>query len=101
MLYLSCSGFSTTTIWMVEQLGFAMILSLMVSTLAFTSGTTNGIPGSILQADELSITVQPIAANLGASSFEVVPPALKTATCGFLLIAVSQLTTSYSFPLKE
>src|SRR5476651_1583846 len=85
---------------MVLQLGLAMILSSAVNTLAFTSGTTNFLVGSIRQADELSITVVPAAANNGANSNEVLPPALKMATSGRCLIASSAETILYGTPLK-
>src|SRR6476620_5636643 len=85
---------------MVEQLGLAMILSFLVNTSAFISGTTNFFVGSILHADELSITVIPASANLGAHSREVPPPAEKIATSGFAAIPSSMLTTLYFFPLN-
>jgi hypothetical protein len=56
ILYLSCKGFNTTTIWMVEQFGLAIILFAVLIASAFTSGTTKGIPGSMRHAEELSIT---------------------------------------------
>src|SRR5437868_6738299 len=80
---------------MVEQLGFAIILSSAVSTSAFISGTTSFFEGSILQALELSIIVIPAAANLGAHSSEVLPPAENIATAGFAAIASVMLTTLY------
>src|SRR6478609_11549696 len=86
---------------MVEQLGLAMILSFAVSTSAFTSGTTNGFAGSILHAEELSITVIPAAANFGAHSSEVLPPAENNATSGFKLIASVIPTTLYFLPLNS
>ena len=78
---------------MVEQLGFAMIKSSFVNTEAFTSGTTNFFVGSILHAEELSMTRIPAAANFGAQSKEVVPPAEKIAIVGFAAIASSIDTT--------
>src|SRR5215207_431078 len=84
---------------MVEQLGFAIILSSFVSASALISGTTNFFAGSILQAEELSITVIPASANFGAHSREVLPPAEKIATLGFAAIASVMLTTLYFFPL--
>jgi hypothetical protein len=39
-----------------------------------TSETTSGTSGSIRQAEELSMTVTPAAANFGASAREVVAP---------------------------
>ena len=43
----SCSGFSATTIWMVEQFGLAMMLRFLKfrSASGFTSGTTSGTSG--------------------------------------------------------
>src|SRR3990170_5490362 len=84
---------------MVEQFGFAMILSSLVNASALISGTTNFLPGSILHAEELSITVMPASANFGAHSSEVLPPAEKIATWGFAAIASVMLTTLYFFPL--
>ena len=60
---------------MVEQFGLAMIRSLLRITSALISGTTNGISGTFLQAEELSITVVLTAANCGAYSLEVPAPA--------------------------
>ena len=42
---------------------------------ALTSGTTSGTSGSIRQAEELSITTQPLAPILGDHSFDTAPPA--------------------------
>src|SRR5450631_666059 len=101
ILYFRCSGFRATTIWIVEQLGLAMIRSSFVNTSAFSSGTTSFFVGSILQAEELSITVMPASANLGAHSKDVPPPAEKIAMAGFKRIASVALTTLYSFPLYK
>src|SRR6185312_9868545 len=80
--------------------GLAMILSSGVNVLPLISGTTSFLVGSILHADELSITVIPAAANFGAHSREVLPPAENKATSGFMEIAVSAFTTLYGFPLN-
>ena len=69
-----------TSICIVEQFGFAIILSSLVKVFALISGITNFFVGSILQADELSTTVIPAAANWGAHSNEVSPPAEKIAS---------------------
>ena len=45
----------------------------------FISGIISGTSGSILKADELSITTAPDLAATGANSFEMLPPALKRA----------------------
>src|SRR5690606_39929447 len=86
---------------MVEQLGLAMMRSFGVKTSALISGTTSGFVASILQAEELSITVIPASANFGAHSREVLPPAEKSATAGLAAIASVMLTTLYFFPLKS
>ena len=58
---------------MVVQLGLAtMPLGMRARAAALTSGTTRGTSGSIRQADELSMTTAPAAANRGASSVEAV-----------------------------
>ena len=101
ILYFRCSGFRATTIWIVEQLGLAIILSSRVNASALSSGTTSFFVGSILHADELSITVMPAAANFGAHSSEVPPPAEKMAIAGFLLMASVALTTDHSLFKKK
>ena len=52
-------------------------------------------------AEELSTTVMPASANLGAHSKEVEPPAENSAKSGFISIAVCMVTTVYSFPLNS
>jgi hypothetical protein len=73
----SCSGFSATTSWAVEQFGLAMMyfFEKPLAASALTSGTTSGTSGSIRQADELSMTTQPRAPILGEYSFDTEPPA--------------------------
>ena len=83
---------------MVEQFGLAIILSSSSSTVAFISGTINFFDGSIRQAEELSITVVPAAANFGAHSNEVEPPAEKMAMSGLADIASSIPITVYVLP---
>ena len=78
-----------------------MILSVAESTSAFTSGTTSFLVGSMRQALELSITVIPAAANNGASSKEVLPPAEKIATFGLAAIASAYPTMVYFLPLNS
>src|SRR5688500_2374276 len=85
---------------MVEQLGLAMIRSSIVNTWPFIYGTTSFLVGSILHAEELSITIVPASANLGAHSREVPPPAEKIATSGASLQTSSIPFILYSFPLK-
>src|SRR5579871_1076310 len=86
---------------MVEQFGLAIILSSFVNASALISGTTNFFVASILHAEELSITVIPAAANFGAHSSDVPPPAENKATSGFAAIASVALTTLNFFPLNS
>ena len=78
-----------------------MILSAAVNSVALISGTINFFVVSILQADELSITVVPAAANFGAHSNEVSPPAENKAISAFISTAVCMPTTLYFFPLNS
>ena len=73
---MSCSGFSATTIWMVEQFGLAMMprLAKRFSACGFTSGTTSGTSGSMRNWLVLSITTQPAAAARGACTAETAAP---------------------------
>ena len=93
--------FSASTIWIVEQFGLAIILSFFERRFALISGTTNLILESILQADELSMTVVPAFANNGAHCFEIFPPAEKIAILGLFSSAFSILTIMIFEPLKE
>ena len=72
----SCNGFSATTIWMVEQLGFETMLRAEkpASASRFTSGTTRGTSLSRRKVELLSITTQPAAAARGACTLETAPP---------------------------
>ena len=57
----------TTTIWMVEQLGLAMMPLCQSTSSGLTSGTTSGTSGSMRQAEELSTTTQPASRAMGAN----------------------------------
>ena len=60
---------------MVVQLGLAMIpLGGRRASSGLTSDTTSGTSGSIRQAEELSTTIAPAAATLGAVASEAVLP---------------------------
>ena len=63
-----------------------------------TSETTSGTSGSIRQAEELSTTITPAAANAGASAREVVAPAEKSAMSSPLGSAVAASSTTTSRP---
>ena len=89
ILYLLCNGASAITNCIVEQFGFAIILSSLFKTEALISGTINFFVTSILQAEELSITTVPNSANLGAHSKETVLPAENIAISGFFKTASS------------
>ena len=71
------------------------------NTSAFTSGTINGTSGSILKWLELSITMQPDAANLGAHSLDISPPAENKATCISSGLNFSKEETVISFSPNE
>src|SRR5665647_3002588 len=70
-------GLSATTIWMVEQLGVAMMPVCDARCSALTSGTTSGTPGSIRNTLDLSIAVAPAATACGTNSLLTEPPAAK------------------------
>src|SRR5512138_3225130 len=78
-----------------------MILSSFVNTSALISGTTSFFVASIRHAEELSITVIPAAANFGAHSSDVLPPAEKIATVGFAAMPSAIPTTLYFLPLNS
>ena len=65
-----------------------------------TSLTTSGIDGSLRQAEELSMTTTPAAANLGASSREVDAPAENTAMSSPVGSAVAASSTTTSTPCQ-
>ena len=74
---LSCSGFSATTSWMVEQFGLAtMPRRMRPSASGFTSGTTSGTSGSMRNWLVLSITMHPASAARGAWMAETAAPGL-------------------------
>ena len=66
---MSCSGFSATTIWMVEQFGLAMMLRLRVAGDAPAGSPPAppaARPGPCGTGEVLSMTTQPAAAARGA-----------------------------------
>ena len=91
------NALSTGIAAMVVQLGLAIMpFFAFLTSSGFTSLTTSGTSGSMRQAEELSITVAPEAANFGASSFEVPPPAEKIAMSIPERSAVAASSTTYS-----
>ncbi len=86
---------------MVEQFGFAIILSSEVRAFAFISGTTSFFVGSMRHAEELSITVLPTSANFGAHCKEISPPAENIAISGLASIASCILIRVCLSPLKS
>ncbi len=96
----SCSTLSTGIAAMVVQFGLAMMPlgRLCASRSKFTSETTSGTSGSLRHADELSITVTPAAANRGACTFDIAPPAENNAMSRPVGSAVSASSTSISWP---
>src|SRR5699024_2437267 len=96
----SCNALSAGIAAIVVQLGLAMIpLGGFCACSGLTSDTTSGTSGSLRQALELSTTTAPAAANLGACSLDIVPPAENRATSiplssSSVAAAVSSTTTS-------
>ena len=95
----ACNGCSTGIAAIVVQFGLAM-MPLRISLIAcgLTSLTTRGTSGSIRQADELSMTTAPAAANFGASSLEDEPPAENSAMSMPVRSATSESSTTRSCP---
>src|SRR6516165_7071322 len=72
----SCSGFSATTIWIVEQFGLAIMPRLVQCAIAcgLTSGTTSGTSGSMRKQEVLSMTTAPALVAWGAKTAETWAP---------------------------
>ena len=82
---------------MVVQFGLAMMpLGVWRMRWPFTSLTISGTSGSMRNADELSITTTPAAANLGAYAFDDVAPAENSAMSRPVGSAVSASSTTIS-----
>src|SRR5437762_11941187 len=75
----SCSGFSATTSWIVEQFGLATMPRWALAASPFTSGTTSGTAGSMRNALDLSTTTQPRRTASGANRRDVPLPAENSA----------------------
>ncbi len=74
-------AWSATTIWMVVQLGLAMMRrGGLTASPGFTSGTTSGTSASMRKALELSIIRVPCRVMVSANSREVPAPADTSAT---------------------
>ena len=95
----SCNGLSTGIAAMVVQFGLAMMpMRALTISPGLTSLTISGTSGSMRHADELSMTVTPAAANLGASNFEQVAPAENSATSSPVGSASEASSTVMSVP---
>src|SRR5216683_744727 len=72
----SCSGFSATTIWIVEQFGLAMMPRFWYCAIAsgLTSGTTSGTSGSMRKHEVLSMTIAPAFVARGANTADTLLP---------------------------
>jgi hypothetical protein len=87
-------GASTGMAAIVVQLGLAMMpLGGRIASSGLTSETTSGTSGCIRQAEELSITMAPAAATLGAVANEAVLPMEKSARSRPVKSAVSVSST--------
>ena len=86
---------------MVVQLGLAMMpFGGRSASSGLTSLTTSGTSGSIRQAEELSITIAPAAATLGAVASEAVLPLENRARSRPEKSAVSVSSTVTSVPAE-
>ena len=98
----SCSTLSTGMAAIVVQFGLAMMplgnVFPRTSRSKLTSLTTSGTSGSLRQAEELSTTVTPAAANRGACTRDIVAPAENSAMSRPVGSAVSASSTSISWP---
>ena len=93
------SGLSTGIAAIVVQLGLAMMpFGVSWMRCPLTSLTISGTSGSIRNADELSITRAPAAANFGAYAREPVAPAENKAMSSPAGSAVSASSTVTSVP---
>ena len=97
---LSCSGLSTGIAAIVVQFGLAMMPfgRTPASRAKLTSETTSGTSGSLRHAEELSTTTAPAAANRGACTRDIVAPAENSAMSRPDGSAVSESSTSISWP---
>ena len=96
-----CSGLSTGIAAIVVQLGLAMMpLGGSIASSGLTSETTSGTSGSIRQAEELSITIAPAAATLGAVASEAVLPLENRAMSSPAKSAVAVSSTVISLSLN-
>ena len=92
---------STGIAAIVVQLGLAtMPLGMSSRSAALTSETTSGTSGSLRHALELSMTVAPAAATLGASTLLAAPPLEKSAMSMPEKSAVAESSTTTSSPLN-
>ncbi len=95
----SCSGLSTGIAAIVVQFGLAMMpVRTSARACGLTSLTMSGTSGSRRQAELLSMTVTPAAANRGACAFDVVAPAEKMAMSRPVGSAVEASSTVISPP---
>jgi len=86
----------------VVQFGLAMMpFGGLIASAGFTSETTSGTSGSIRQQDELSTTIPPAAATLGANSLDAVLPALKMAISRPAKSATAMSSTVMSSPRQS
>src|SRR5687768_16766301 len=87
---------------MVVQLGLATIpFGRLASVCPLTSDTTSGTSGFMRHADELSITIAPAAATVGAKASDVVLPALNSAISRPLKSAVAASSTTTGLPFQS
>jgi hypothetical protein len=96
-----CSGHSGMTATSATQFGLAITPRCAASAAAFTSGTTSGVSWSMRKAEELSTTIAPAAAAIGANSREVPAPAEKKATSTPSKAPLASVSTRTGLPLNS
>src|SRR6185437_13811304 len=93
-------GHSGVMEMMVEQLGLAMMPLCSRKASGLISGTTNGTPGSMRKADELSTTTVPWRTAAGANFLDCAPPAENNAMSTPRKLSSVNSSTVTGLPLK-
>ncbi len=90
-------GLSATTVCMVVQLGLATMPRWPSSASGLTSETTSGTSSWVRHCEELSTTVAPASANLGAHSALIFDPAENSARSKPWMASSASATTVRSW----
>ena len=93
-----CMGKSAMSVMAVVQLGFAMMPRCFLMSSPLISGMTSGTVSSMRKHEELSTTTAPACTAIGANSFEMPLPALKSAMSTPAKDAAVSSSTTTSWP---